>query len=134
MTAPVKIHLCISRDVVLSSNVNLHWTERAKRVKVIRDMGIVMGRTVRTKLHQATCEVEVTWPDKRRRDAANLYPTCKAAIDGFIDAELLLDDSDRYMKALTIKAAERTLRTPGVAAYLTFTFTPVQPANNGGDA
>ena len=125
MNAPVKIHLCISRDVVLSSNKHLHWAQTAKRVKVIRDMGIVMGRTVHAGFHQATCEVEVTWPDKKRRDAANLYPTCKAAIDGFIDAGVLLDDSDRYMKALTIKAGERTIRTPGVACYLTFTFTEV---------
>ena len=32
--------------------------------------------------------------NNRRRDTGNLYPTIKALVDGFVDAELLPDDCD----------------------------------------
>ena len=36
--------------------------------------------------------------DKRRREVSNLFPTFKAIIDGFVDAAVLLDDSDVYVQ------------------------------------
>jgi Holliday junction resolvase RusA-like endonuclease len=36
-------------------------------------------------------------PDRRRRDVANLYPSFKAAIDGLVDAAVLVDDDDTHL-------------------------------------
>jgi Holliday junction resolvase RusA-like endonuclease len=46
---------------------------------------------------------ELCFPDNRRRDAGNYYPTIKACIDGIVDAGLIVDDSDKYVDALTIR-------------------------------
>lgn len=44
--------------------------------------------------------------NNRRRDTANLYPSFKAAIDGFVDSGVLKDDSDRYVTSLEITRGE----------------------------
>ena len=55
------IHLAISRDVVLSANVEKHWAARARHVKVIRDMAWVMAKHHRyPPMKRATIDVEVT--------------------------------------------------------------------------
>jgi len=120
------IGLAIQRDVLLTSNQRLHWADKARRTRVIRDMACVMALHHRPeKMRAATCDVEVRWPDERQRDAHNLQPTVKAAIDGIVgDYGLLPSDSDRYLKAVTFTASEHRTTLPGVAAYLTLTFTP----------
>ena len=35
--------------------------------------------------------------DNRRREVSNLFPTFKAIVDGFVDAGLIEDDSDRFV-------------------------------------
>lgn len=49
-------------------------------------------------------------PDKRRRDAANLIHSCKAAIDGVVDSGLIPDDC---WNVLTIGSVECVVRKPG---------------------
>ena len=39
-------------------------------------------------------------------DVAACYPTVKAAIDGIVDAKVIADDTDRYLKALLFLPAE----------------------------
>jgi len=122
------INLAISRDTLLTSNQRLHWRTKADRTRAIRDMAHVMARHYRpAKMPAATCEVEVRWPALNRiRDAHNLQPTVKAALDGIIgDYGLLPSDSDQYLKAVTFTASDERTTLPGVAAYLTFTFEPV---------
>lgn len=120
------IHLAISRNVLLTSNQRLHWAEKAKRTKVIRDMAWVTCKSHRyPTMRKVACAVEVTWPNRRRRDASNLMPTLKAAIDGCVDAELLEDDSDRVLRELKITAADETRNIPGIACFLRMTFTEV---------
>lgn len=120
------IHLAISREVVLSANKAKHWAVKARHVKVIRDMAFIMAKHHRfPPMEKAAIEVEVTWPDSKVRDASNLAPTAKAAIDGFVDAGLLTDDSDKYVERTTYRASPVRRNTPGVAAYLKFTFTEV---------
>jgi hypothetical protein len=128
------IHLPIpTSDLLTSNQARVHWATRARRVKNIRIAAHDWAkRTYKLAgipvepLPPVTCRVEVTWPDKRRRDAHNLQPTVKAAIDGFVDAGLLVDDSDEHLKGLTFTAAEKRLKTVGIACYLKFTFTPVE--------
>lgn len=122
------INLAISRDVLLTSNQRIHWSPKARHTKVIRDMAHIMARAARPqKMAAATCEVVVKWSNlKRTRDAHNLQPTVKAAIDGIVgDYGLLPSDSDTHLKALTFTSTDEVHSTPGVAVYLTFTFTEV---------
>jgi crossover junction endodeoxyribonuclease RusA len=127
MTAVIK--LAITKDTLLTSNQRLHWRPKADRTRAIRDMALVWCRYERaTKMQAATCAVEVKWGDRRQRDAHNLQPSIKAAIDGIVgDYGLLPGDDDRYLKALTITASEDVHTTPGVACYLQLTFTEVTP-------
>ncbi len=120
------ITLAISRDVLLTSNMRQHWATRARRTKVIRDMAWVMSKNQRVQLMPAaTLEVVAKWADNRRRDAENVHPTVKAAIDGCVDAGLLLDDSQRYLKKVSYAISDETHSVPGLACYLTLRFSEV---------
>jgi crossover junction endodeoxyribonuclease RusA len=122
------IQLAISRDILLTSNQRLHWAAKARSTRAIRDMAHVMARFERPKkMSAATCVAEVTWPDRRERDAHNLQPTVKAALDGVIgDYGLLPSDSDKHLKSLQFTASEKTHDTPGVACFIQLRFTEVQ--------
>ena len=123
----VTLPIAISRDMLLTSNQRLHWRPKADRTRAIREMALVWCRHYRfPKMQAATCAVEITWPDRRQRDAHNLQPSIKAALDGAIgDYGLLPSDSDQHLKGLTITASEEVRKTQGVACYVTFTFTEV---------
>ena len=124
------ISLALLPNLVLTSNQRLHWAEKNRRTQGIRDMALVWARHDRpAKMQAATLEVVVAWPRlKRIRDAHNVQPSAKAAIDGIVgDYGLLPGDDDRYLKAVTFTAADEPTTLPGVAAYLTLTFTEVAP-------
>lgn len=81
----------------LSENDRLHWRTKARRTKTIRLIGHLTARG-RTPMARADLVTRIGWPDRRQRDAHNLMPTLKAAIDGIVkDAGLLPDDNDRYL-------------------------------------
>ena len=131
----VTIHLAISRDVLLTSNQRIHYQAKARHTKSIRELAYLWCRGYRLpKMQKARCDIEVTWPDRRERDVLNLEPTFKACFDGIIgDARnplsynLLPSDSDKHLTIGSILPAERRVRTPGIACYLTFRFTEVSP-------
>lgn len=120
------ITLAINKDTLLTSNQRLHWRPKADRTKAIRDMAWVMCKHERVQLMPAaTLEVVAKWGNRRDRDAANIEPTAKAAIDGCVDAGLLTDDSQRYLKKVSYSIADDTHSIPGVACFLQLTFTEV---------
>jgi crossover junction endodeoxyribonuclease RusA len=121
------IHIAISRDVLLTSNQRLHWATKARHTKVIRDMAWILAKHSHIQpMEAAELEVEATWPNRsRKRDSHNLQPTAKAAIDGFVDAGLLPDDSDKHLRRLTFTSAEETRSIADIAVHLKFTFTEV---------
>lgn len=122
------ITLAISRDILITSNMPLHWAQKARKTRVIREMAWVMCKHPKQPhIPAATCDVVVKWSDKRRRDAESIVPTVKAAIDGCVDAGLLTDDSDQYLKKVSYSNADETHNTPGIACYLELTFTEVTP-------
>jgi crossover junction endodeoxyribonuclease RusA len=122
------VHLAISRDVLLTSNMRPHWATRARHTRAIRDMAWVLAKQAKVRtMHAATLEVVTKWPDNRRRDAENIQPTAKAAIDGCVDAGLLTDDSQRHLKKVSYSIADDTHSIPGVACFVTLTFTEVTP-------
>jgi hypothetical protein len=127
VTEPAVIQLAILKDTLLTSNQRLHWRPKAARTRAIREMALVWCRYERpAKMQAATCAVEIKWGDRRQRDAHNLQPSIKAAIDGIVgDYGLLPGDSDRYLKSLTITASDEVHDTFGVACYMRLVFTEV---------
>lgn len=122
------IGLAISRDVLMTSNMRLHWSKRAHHTRVIREMAFVMAKHQRVQMMPAaTLQVVAKWGDRRQRDAANIEPTTKAAIDGCVDAGLLTDDSQRYLKQVGYSISNDTHRFLGVACFLELRFTEVTP-------
>lgn len=120
------IGLAISRDVLITSNMRLHWATKARHTKAIRDMAWVMAKHQRVKLMPAaTLEVVAKWGNRRARDAESIAPTSKAAIDGCVDAGLLTDDSSRYLKHVGYSISPDVHTSDFVACFLTLTFTEV---------
>jgi ferritin-like metal-binding protein YciE len=124
------IQLAISRDNLLTSNQRLHHMAKARKTRAIREMARVMAYHERpAKMQAATCVVEVKWSKlKRARDAHNVQPTAKAAIDGIVgDYGLLPSDSDEHLRKVSFSASAETHDHEGIACFLTLTFTEVQP-------
>lgn len=94
--------LTIPRGEMLNANDRLHWAQKAKRSRMIRNLAQAHAMTRLTRnpdgvLDRAHIVVYVAWPDRRRRDVHNVMPTVKAAVDGFVDAGLIPDDSDQHL-------------------------------------
>lgn len=124
----VTVGLAISRDVLMTSNQRLHWATKARHTRAIRDMAWIMAKHQRVQLMPAaTLEVVAKWGNRQRRDAENIHPTVKAAIDGCVSAGLLADDSSRYLKKVSYSIADDVHRIEGVACFLELTFTEVAP-------
>jgi Holliday junction resolvase RusA-like endonuclease len=84
--------------LVITSNDTFYHKVKAKRVKEIRDI----SRSVFSKYDKVTeypvkFIFECFWFDKRRRDVDNIQPTCKAIIDGIVDAGVIIDDNTYYV-------------------------------------
>jgi len=122
----VQFTIRVPRPWLLTSNQTLHWAPKSQRTKYIRSLARfeTRSRFPRVRLPAASCEVWVTWPDKRHRDTPNTYPTIKACIDGIIDAGLLDDDSDDYIKGVKIDATAE--RCDKAHVEFTFVFTPLE--------
>lgn len=78
------------------------------------------------KLKACTIEATLRWPDNRRRDSGNFFPTVKAAVDGIVDAGVLDDDSDRHVHRLSIERGSNVpRRSYGPQGVLTLTIREV---------
>lgn len=86
--------------VVLNSNQRIHHHPKAERTATIRQLAGLRARSANPIPRLDRCELEVCvgWPNRsRKRDAPNLWPTMKAAIDGIVDAGWLPDDNDEHI-------------------------------------
>lgn len=95
---------------LLNANERGHWGKREKRRSYWRELAYGKLRTTSLGLQRPLQErvhifVEISWPDHRRRDAANWHPTAKAIIDGIVDAKVLIDDSNRYLVGPDMRSA-----------------------------
>lgn len=106
----------------LSANDRMHWAEKARRTKVLRQLGQLAWVDAKSPHYErANLTVTITWPDRRKRDAHNAMPTIKALIDGMTHPVgsprgVLPDDSDDYLAGPDLRPAPVT---PG---QFTFTF------------
>ena len=108
----------VRHDIWTTSNMRLHWAEKAKRTAEIRQSahGVALDALRRNELENQTplwtpdqpCHVKATiaMPTRRRFDPANASPTLKAIIDGLTDAGLWNDDDWTTLKAVTYTHAD----------------------------
>ena len=98
----------IDRDNMLSANDREHYRPRARRTAWLRQHGadVVRGAAEAGGPLGPVVDVEVgvQWPDRRRRDTPNVYPTVKALLDGMVDAGLLVDDRDDVVRRTVFEA------------------------------
>jgi Holliday junction resolvase RusA-like endonuclease len=107
----------------LSPNSRCHWAQKSKAKKAQRTAAAVALHietiAQRPLWKAANVQIEVTPPDRRRRDKDNLLASLKAAFDGAQDAGLIADDSGLTYLPITIQAPDK--QNAGVK--LTFTKT-----------
>jgi len=83
----------------INANDRLHHAPKAKLTRTWRDLA---AATINTgwfpdRYQRAHITVAIRFPNNRRRDVGNLYPTAKAIVDGCVDANLLSDDDDKHV-------------------------------------
>jgi crossover junction endodeoxyribonuclease RusA len=83
----------------MTSNDRFHWAKRAKITKEWREMACVHARAARIpRLDRAQIVIHWLPQNAHGRDAANLYPLGKAAVDGIcLDAGVLADDDSAHL-------------------------------------
>lgn len=99
--------LDIEKTAVLTSNQRLHYKERARKVKKLRDLAkesYTGGKVadVRSPVKLTCC---VSQDTRRRFDPPNFYPTIKALVDGLTDAGAWLDDDLRHIPVMEFTGA-----------------------------
>lgn len=86
----------------LTANQRLHWAEKARRTRDVRQAIGWRACTVPCpKGVRLMVQLHYRPGDSRRRDAPNLWPTQKAAVDGLVDAGLVPDDTAEWVQELT---------------------------------
>lgn len=103
---------------LLNANVKQHWSKSAPVTRDLRRLSWALAK--RQKIpHLERARFTFTYypPDRRRRDTPNvLYLTSKACIDGFVDAGVLTDDADKYVRGLALLPGDEIVRRGQVVA------------------
>lgn len=118
--------LTIPRRLILSSNDRRHYHDHRRRVADLRALAATAARHELTPMHAATLDVVIGYPDRRRRDTPNMWPTIKPILDGIVtDARMLPDDDDEHLPSVTFRRSV----TPCPRGYVavTLVFDPIVP-------
>jgi crossover junction endodeoxyribonuclease RusA len=92
---------------LLNANQRLHWAVRNRHTQDIKDHAWARAKQAKVPvLGRVAITVEYQPPDRRRRDADNLAPTGKAAIDGLVLAGVLPDDDSKHVTAVSYQIGE----------------------------
>lgn len=116
------ITMSIPKHLVMNANHRLNRWRKAEKTDELRQRAGWAARASKIKLDRAHLTVHVHWPDNRRRDEANLAPTTKAIIDGFVDGGLLPDDDRKHLIGPDYRPADPITGPHGVV--LVFEFGP----------
>ena len=89
-----------------------HHMERARQVRDARTRFYWLAKAAQVpRLDRITITATPHSRDRRwRPDVAACYPTVKAAIDGLVDAQVIPDDTDQYLTAVTFHPVRVTGR------------------------
>ena len=107
----VRLVIALTPGEVLNANQRTHWAAKARKVAAIRARAVVAWRQAGSpQLDRAHLTVHLGYPDARNRDAHNLIPTIKAAIDGAVHPAvgvrgILADDTDRELTGPDLRPA-----------------------------
>ena len=132
MTAPVSVGFLVPSGWVLNVNTRRYtrWQTRRVAIANIRQLaGVSMRNVMRAgpidPVHTLVrCDATLTFAGRHRRDIANWYPTCKAGLDGVVDAGFLDDDDTAHVDGPHMyEAVDPVLAHGGV--YLEFVFEDV---------
>ena len=83
---------------LLSLNDRLHFGERHRRTQDLKRAACVLALSKKIpRLERVSVVVEYQPRDRRERDADNISPSGKAALDGIVAAKVLVDDSKAYV-------------------------------------
>lgn len=93
----------------MNANDRVHWSKRANATATIRSVARGQAKGI-PRLQRVKIRAIYKAPDNRRRDVSNLFPSVKAAVDGLVDAGVLQDDNDRYVKSLEMTRSPDNVR------------------------
>jgi hypothetical protein len=116
----------IPRRLVLSSNDRRHYHATRRIVAELRALAAYTARALELRpMDSAIVFVAVAYPDRKRRDTPNLWPTIKPLLDGIVtDAGILPDDDDQHLPLLTFRRSRRSCPTGHVVVELTLIDAP----------
>ena len=80
----------------LSANDRMHWAEKARRTKALRQIG-AWADDLPTGLGATHVAAFIGYPRNGKADPANAAPTVKALIDGMVDAGVWPDDDSTHV-------------------------------------
>lgn len=94
---------------LLNANQRLHWAAKARITKGLRDGAFILAKKAKIPALDMVCIVgEYQPPTNAKRDAANLYPSFKACIDGLVDAGVIVDDDDAHLTGPFMRTGTKT--------------------------
>jgi crossover junction endodeoxyribonuclease RusA len=96
MTGHVTFEFAIQHKDWISANDRLHWAEKARRTRVLRAHAHMLALNT-DPLGTSHVAAFIGYPRNGRADPANAAPTCKALIDGLVDAGVWPDDDSTYV-------------------------------------
>lgn len=84
----------------LTANQRMHWAQRAKVTREVRQMTCLLARKAPHKnVDRLTVTLHYRPTQRRIRDRHNLWPTVKACVDGLVDAGIVTDDDAEHVSA-----------------------------------
>ncbi len=97
-------------DRLLNANDRQHWAPTAAAVRSWRHAARIYATAAKFPrgLSRVRIDITVHFPDRRRRDRANWYPTAKPITDGLTDYGVVCDDSDDYVDGPVVTIGEPT--------------------------
>lgn len=84
----------------INANQRLHWRKKMELTRAWRELARAQAAfLVQTGVSHERVHVfaHFRFPDNKRRDVGNWFPTVKAALDGAVSAGLIEDDSDAFV-------------------------------------
>lgn len=119
----MKIDFLIPRDQVLTSNQRLHPHVKAKKTKALRTLAESEAQGLRG-LQPCRVIAWLAFPDRRRRDPNNWWPTIKALMDGLVDAGVWEDDNSQIIQGPDHRILDYTI--PRGSLYVCLEITSVE--------
>lgn len=112
----------------LNANDRPHWAEKARKTKAIREAACVLARSHRIPALDVVLVLAYVHPSTNRKkwDPANWYPSVKAAVDGLVDAGVVVDDDHGHLVGPHMFPAYRVS-----GGGLTLVVAPVEPCGCG---